>query len=79
MGIDIFAKWDGMSQAEEDEQHRAVFRADLGRLGYLREAYHGETDINEIGRVLKSYVDFVELCARKEDETGAPCVIIASY
>jgi hypothetical protein len=42
MGIDIFAKWDGMSQAEEDEQLRAVFRADLGRLGYLREAYHGE-------------------------------------
>ena len=43
-----------------------------------REIY-GETDINEIGRVLKSYADFVELCARKEDETGVPCVIIASY
>ncbi len=43
-----------------------------------RELY-GETDINEIGHVLKSYVDFVELCARKEDETGKPCLIIASY
>jgi hypothetical protein len=124
MGIDIFAKWDGMSQAEEDEQLRAVFRADLGRLGYLREAYHGEpyatkvlvpeafeelrvpiyaarledrlpatlvvaearerdiygvTDQAEINRVLKSYRDFVALCARKETETGEPCLIIASY
>jgi hypothetical protein len=43
-----------------------------------RELY-GETDINAIGRVLKSYVDFVGLCAEKEDETGAPCLIIASY
>jgi hypothetical protein len=124
MGIDIFAKWDGMSQAEEDEQHRAVFRADLGRLGYLREAYHGEpyatkvlvpeafeelrvpiyaarledrlpatlvvaearereiygvTDQAEIDRVLNSYRDFVALCARKETETGEPCLIVASY
>ena len=124
MGIDIFAKWDGMSQAEEDEQHRAVFRADLGRLGYLREAYHGEpyatkvlvpeafeelrvpiyaarledrlpatlvvaeqreraiyglTDQAEIDRVLNSYRDFVALCARKEAETGEPCLIVASY
>jgi hypothetical protein len=124
MGIDIFAKWDGMSQAEEDEQNRAVFRADLGRLGYLREAYHGEpyatkvlvpeafeelrvpihaarledrlpatlvvaearereiygvTDQAEIDRVLNSYRDFVALCARKEAETGEPCLIVASY
>jgi hypothetical protein len=124
MGIDIFAKWDGMSQAEEDEQLRAVFRADLGRLGYLREAYHGEpyatkvlvpeafekhrvrinaatlesrlpatlvvaearereiygqTDKAEIDRVLKSYREFVALCARKEAETGEPCLIIASF
>jgi hypothetical protein len=124
MRIDIFAKWDGMSQAEEDEQHRAVFRADLGRLGYLREAYHGEpyatkvlvpeafeelrvpiyaarledrlpatlvvaearereiygvTDRAEIDRVLNSYRDFVTLCARKEAETGEPCLIVASY
>ncbi len=43
-----------------------------------RELY-GETAINEIGHVLKSYVDFVELCARKQDETGKPCLIIASY
>jgi hypothetical protein len=124
MGIDIFAKWDGMSQAEEDEQLRAVFRADLGRLGYLREAYHGEpyatkvlvpeafeelrvpiyaarledrlpatlvvaearerqiygvTVQAEIDRVLNSYRDFVALCARKEAETGEPCLIVASY
>ncbi len=26
-----------------------------------------------------SFVDFVELCERKEKETGEPCLIIASY
>jgi hypothetical protein len=123
MGIDIYAEWDGMSDAEKKAQVTG-FSVEHGHLGYLREAYHGEpyatrvlvpesfetgraeipaatlwerlpetlkiaeqrerelygeTDINEIGRVLKSYVDFVELCARKEDETGKPCRIIASY
>jgi uncharacterized protein YfdQ (DUF2303 family) len=29
--------------------------------------------------VQKSFVDFVELCARKEDETDEPCRITASY
>lgn len=28
---------------------------------------------------LKSYEDFVELCARKEANTGKPCRIVASY
>lgn len=123
MGIDIYAEWDGMSDAEKKAQITG-FSVEHGHVGYLREAYHGEpyatrvlvpesfeagsaeipaetlweripetlkaaerrerdlygeTDINEIGRVLKSYVDFVELCARKEDETGKPCLIIASY
>ena len=40
---------------------------------------YGETDAEAIGRVLKSYRDFVELCERKEAETGVPCLIIASY
>ena len=29
--------------------------------------------------VLKSFSDFVELCERKERETGEPCSIVASY
>lgn len=37
------------------------------------------TDAEEIERVLKSYRDFVALCARKEQETGIPCLIIASW
>ena len=41
-----------------------------------REIY-GVTDADEIERVQKSYRDFVELCARKEEETGKPCLIIA--
>jgi hypothetical protein len=40
---------------------------------------YGATDANEIERVLKSYRDFVALCVRKEDETGIPCLIVASY
>jgi hypothetical protein len=43
-----------------------------------REIY-GETDAEEIERVLKSYREFVAMCAQKEFETGYPCVIIASY
>ena len=30
-------------------------------------------------RLQQQYRDFVALCARKEDETGIPCLIIASY
>lgn len=37
------------------------------------------TDAKEIEVVLKSYRDFVDLCERKEIETGKPCLIIASY
>jgi len=40
---------------------------------------YGTTDPVEIERVLKSYRDFVALCARKEAETGEPCLIIANY
>jgi hypothetical protein len=43
-----------------------------------REIY-GVTEDAEIKRVLQSYADFVELCARKEAETGEPCLIVASY
>ena len=43
-----------------------------------REIY-GSTDNAEINRILQSYADFVELCARKEAETGEPCLIVASY
>lgn len=43
-----------------------------------REIYRA-TDRAEIDRVLKSYRDFVELCERKEAETGEPCLIVASY
>lgn len=123
MGIDIYAEWDGMTEADKAAQVTG-FSVEHGHAGYLREAYHGEpyatkvlvpeafeesrvhiyadtlrdrlpatliiaeqrereiydvTDQAEIDRVLKSYSDFVELCARKEAETGEPCLIIASY
>jgi hypothetical protein len=40
---------------------------------------YGTTDPEEIEYVLKSFRDFVALCARKEKETGIPCLVIASY
>ena len=43
-----------------------------------REVYE-VTDAAEIELVLQSYRDFVALCARKQRETGQPCLIIASY
>jgi hypothetical protein len=36
-------------------------------------------DAGALAPVQKSFVDFAELCARKEAETGEPCLIIASY
>lgn len=123
MGIDVYAKWDGMTEAEEAAQITG-FSVEHGHVGYLREAYHRQpyatkvlvpeafeehrvpihavtladrlpaalavaearernlyhvTDVEQIERVLKSYRDFVALCARKEAETGEPCLIIASW
>jgi hypothetical protein len=40
---------------------------------------YGETDPKRIQRVLDSFRNFVELCERKEAETGEPCWIVASY
>ena len=123
MGIDIYAEWDDMTDAEKAAEVTG-FSVQHGHVGYLREAYHGElyatkvlvpeafeelrvpiyaatladrlpavlaiaearerklygvTDVEEIERVLKSYRDFVALCASKEAETGEPCLIIASF
>ena len=41
MGIDIYARWDGMTEAEEAAQITG-FSVEHGHVGYLREAYHGE-------------------------------------
>lgn len=41
MGIDIYARWQGQSEAEETAQHESAFSATAGGAGYLREAYHG--------------------------------------
>lgn len=45
-----------------------------------REHAYAVTAADETGieRMQKEYRDFVALCARKEAETGIPCLIIAS-
>jgi hypothetical protein len=125
MGIDIYARWRGMTSAQAAAQITG-FSIKAGNVGYLREAYHGEpyatrilvpeafeadghgaaipaarmwarfpetleaaekrertiygtTDAEEIAEVLQSFREFIELCERKERETGEPCRIIASY
>jgi hypothetical protein len=46
----------------------------------LRErVVYEQTDPAAVEPVLRSYRDFVALCARMEAETGSPCLIIASY
>lgn len=123
MGIDIYARWPKQTKEEKEAQYTG-FDATAGRVGYLREAYHGGpyatrvlvpeafADDNADGdyisaatlrerlpetletamarsraiygeearpEILQSFVDFVELCERKERETGRPCYIVASY
>lgn len=40
MGIDLYAKWDGVTEAEAEAQITG-FSVTAGSVGYLREAYHG--------------------------------------
>ena len=41
MGIDIYARWKGQTEAEEQAQNTG-FSVMHGHVVYLREAYHGE-------------------------------------
>ena len=40
MGINVYLKWDGQSEAERRAQYTG-FSTVHGHVGYLREAYHG--------------------------------------
>ena len=40
MGIDIYLRWHGQSEADKQAQYTG-FSIDAGDVGYLREAYHG--------------------------------------
>lgn len=42
MGIDIYARWRGMTDAERQAQEEAWLSTTSGHVGYLWEAYHGE-------------------------------------
>lgn len=124
MGIDIYARWRGITKDEEEKQYTG-FSTTAGDVGYLREAYHGtpyatrellpeafdspdgvvpipaKTLRERLPKVLelvaerarklysagdeevkdtqKAFIDFVELCEKKEAETGQPVEIHASY
>lgn len=42
MGIDVYLRWDGMTDAERNAQYTGFEVSErAGGLGYLREAYHG--------------------------------------
>lgn len=41
MGIDIYLRWDGFTKKDYDKQITG-YNVTVGRVGYLREAYHGE-------------------------------------
>ena len=40
MGIDIYLKWDGMTEEDQQQQYTGMSTTS-GDVGYLREAYHG--------------------------------------
>lgn len=40
MGIDIYLKWDGMTEEDKNSQFTGMSTT-TGNVGYLREAYHG--------------------------------------
>lgn len=40
MGIDIYLKWEGMTEEDQQKQYVGMSTVE-GRVGYLREAYHG--------------------------------------
>ena len=44
-----------------------------------REITHYNSPEKELRKVIKSFTDFVELCERKEKETGEAVTIIASW
>jgi hypothetical protein len=124
MGIDVYTRWKGQETEDGERQHDAWLEPSAGRVGYLREAYHGEpyatlflvqeafeggvafipartlrerlpetlriaevrertiykaSTAEEIQPVLQSYTDFVELCERKEAESGEPVQIMVWY
>jgi len=45
----------------------------------LRVVYNRRGSIPDDEPAVKSFTDFVELCERKEAETGEPVTIVASY
>ena len=66
--------------AGEVEIRAALLRARLDevlKIAIERQAlvYHRQADDEAAQLAVKSFVDFVELCERKERETGQPCRI----
>ena len=60
----------------------ATLRARLDKtleLAAERERTVYQSSEEETEEVVQSYRDFVALCEQKEDETGEPVLIIASY
>ena len=41
MGLDVYLRWDGITEEEHDKQITG-FSIVSGHVGYLREAYHGQ-------------------------------------
>ena len=66
MGIDLYARWDGMTEAEAEAQITG-FSITAGSVGYLREAYHGGPYVTawlapegELARILRRVADDVD-------------------
>jgi hypothetical protein len=68
-------------EAEVPAAHLRARLDEVLRVASRRQVkvYARSADNADARAVLKSFVDFVELCERKERETGKPCRIVARF
>lgn len=59
MGADIYLKWEGQTEEEEDAQIMG-FAVTLGRYGYLRGAYNGHIGWDAIQQLFDGIKEFPE-------------------
>jgi hypothetical protein len=66
MGIDLYARWNGITKAQKEAQYTG-FRT-VGAAGYLREAYHGAPYATEV-LIPEAFEDAAY--SGEENESGA--------
>ena len=69
MGIDIYMRWDNMTEADKKSQYTG-YDIEAGHVGYLRDAYHGN------GFVTQHLVDEAFAYDAPEEGVAIPCNVL---